>query len=127
MVKEPVKDKSKSEISSKPIHWLLLAILGAAFLLTGLFPSGKNSGSMNETEQRIASALSRIRDAGDTHVVIYSAETGAFSAADSPTGALIIATGADDIAVQLRLMEAATTLLNLPPDSIRIYPMEENP
>ena len=125
MVKNTVPAQSKPEKGGKTLQWLLLGILGIALAILGFFPSQKNNGTMTSEEQRIASALSRIRGAGETHVVIYCADTNSFSTETHPTGALIITRGADDITVQLRLLEAAQTLLNLPPDAIRIYPMEE--
>ena len=122
MVEKPERKKD-----AKPVQWLLL-LPALALLLCSFIPRGTETTSgMNAQEQRIASALSRIDGAGDTYVVIYARNSSLYSETGVPTGALILARGAADIAVQLRLSLAVQTLLNLPADSILIYPMEETP
>ena len=104
------------------LQWALL--LGAALLCLLLnFPSGpKSTSAMTADEQRIAAALSLIEGAGDTRVVIYQADDQAI-----PTGAVVVCRGARDLTVQLRLRLAVQTLLSLPADCIRIFPMEVSP
>ena len=122
MVEKPAHKKD-----AKPMQWLLL-LPALALLICSFIPRGTESASgMNAEERRIAAALSRIEGAGETYVVIYTRDSSLYSENSVPTGALILARGAGDIAVQLRLSLAAQTLLNLPADSILIYPMEETP
>lgn len=119
-------DRPERKKDAKPVQWLLL-LPALALLLCSFIPrSTENASGMNADEQRIAAALSRIEGAGDTYVVIYTRDSSLYGAS-SPTGVLILARGAGDIAVQLRLSLAAQTLLKLPADSILIYPMEETP
>lgn len=105
---------------------MFLCVLGALAL-----------GDMDDTqvqktalEARLESVLSKIQGAGQVSVVIYTAsETSAFSSAASsaPCGAVIVAQGAGDISVRLRLLSATQTLLSLPASSISVYEMEASP
>ena len=64
------------------------------------------SGSSPDEETRIARVLSEIAGAGSVSVTIYTEDS-------QPCGAVVVASGAEDIAVRLRLQEAVTTLLGL--------------
>ena len=81
---------------------------------------------MTEEEQRIARLLSAIENAGECRVVIFYAEEAMAygTSAKTPCGAVIVAQGARDLTVQWRLMLSAQTLLNLPPESVQVFPME---
>ena len=61
------------------------------------------SGSSPDEETRIARVLSEIEDS-------------------HPCGAVVVASGAEDIAVRLRLQEAVTTLLGLDSSRVAVYP-----
>lgn len=105
---------------------LLLAACAAACLL---FPAGSASGpQMTEEEQRISATLSQISGAGQTRVSIYYARAAsAFSGGgQSPVGAVVVAQGAGDVSVRLRLLRAAETLLGLGPGAVEVFSMEEN-
>jgi len=71
------------------------------------------SGSSPDEETRIARVLSEI--AGSVSVTIYTEDS-------QPCGAVVVASGAEDIAVRLRLQEAVTTLLGLDSSRVAVYP-----
>ena len=81
---------------------------------------------MTDQEQRVAAVLSAIEGVGQVRVVVYADEVsdsfGKTSA--QPRGAVVVAQGADDLAVRLRLTTAARALLQLPANAIEIFPME---
>ena len=71
------------------------------------------SGSSPDEETRIARVLSEIAGAGSVSVTIYTEDS-------HPCGAVVVASGAEDIAV--RLQEAVTTLLGLDSSRVAVYP-----
>ena len=73
------------------------------------------SGSSPDEETRIARVLSEIAGAGIVSVTIYTEDS-------HPCGAVVVASGAEDIAVRLRLQEAVTTLLGLDSSRVAVYP-----
>lgn len=73
------------------------------------------SGSSPDEEARIARVLSEIAGAGSVSVTIYTEDS-------QPCGAVVVASGAEDIAVRLRLQEAVTTLLGLDSSRVAVYP-----
>ena len=109
--------------------WPLLMLLGLCMgfsVLLSINPEGQPLST--QEEKRIAQALSLIQGAGECRVILhYEKEAAAFSQAQGLTGALIIAQGAEEIAVRLRLMQAAETLLGLAPSQVEIFPMEDGP
>lgn len=112
--------------TGKALPFLLtLSILCAGVFL--LMPSSPSSTAMTEEESRISRTLSAIEGAGETRIVLhYREESSALSAGRKmPDGAVIVSRGAGNIAVHLRLMEAAQALLGLDPGSIAVFPMEE--
>lgn len=108
-------------------QWLWL-VLAAALLVWTLLPqgSGQSGSGMTDQEQRVAAVLSAIEGVGQVRVVVYADEVsdsfGKTSA--QPRGAVVVAQGADDLAVRLRLTAAARALLQLPANAIEIFPME---
>lgn len=76
------------------------------------------SGSSPDEETRIARVLSEIAGAGSVSVTIYTEDS-------QPCGAVVVASGAEDIAVRLRLQEAVTTLLGLDSSRVAVYPRKE--
>lgn len=107
-----------------PILLTLSVICAGVFLL---LPSTPASTAMTEEESRISRALSAIEGAGETRIVLrYREESGTLSASRKvPEGAVIVSRGAGNMAVRLRLMEAAQALLGLDAGSIAVFPMEE--
>lgn len=94
--------------------WLLGALLACAALCLLL---GSSTGTPTE-EARISRVLSAMEGAGQVELAVYYAES-------VPCGAVVIAEGADSIAVQLRLTSAVSTLLGLDSSSVAVYPRAE--
>ena len=114
-------------MKGKTTIWLLLAMgaLAAAFLLA---PSETDTAT--QTEKRIAEVLSAIHGAGKVEVALFCAteESDPFAARVSsarPTGAVIVAQGADDMQVRLQLIRAVRTLLGLGENAVDVFVMEE--
>ena len=109
--------------------WIALLAACAAALL--LFPGTNKpaSAAMTEEEQRVSATLSRIAGAGEVRVSIYYAqEAAAFgSSAKTPVGAVIVAQGANQVAVRLNLIRAAETLLGLSAREVDVFQMEDAP
>ena len=112
--------------AGKQTLWVMAAAVAVLLLLavgkTDLQPSA------SQQEKRIAQVLSAIRGAGKVEVALfYAQETAAFSqsAVSVPTGAVVVAQGADDITVRLELIRAVRTLLSLPQNAVDVFVMEE--
>ena len=70
---------------------------------------------MNDEEQRLAAVLSGIDGAGSVETMISRGTEGEI------TGVLVIAEGAEDITVMLRLMSAAATALGVDRKLVDVY------
>ncbi len=107
--------------------WLLL--IGACALALLLPSSSPGKTGMTEEEQRYSATLSRIAGAGEVRLSIaYASPASAFGvAARQPTGAVIVARGAGNVAVRLELLRAAEALLGLGPGEVEVFAMEEAP
>ena len=92
----------------------LLAALGVCVLLCLLL--GRESPAATE-EERISSVLSSMAGAGAVEVAVYYEES-------VPCGAVVVAQGAGDIAVQLRLTSAVSALLGIEPGRVAVYQRE---
>lgn len=103
---------------------MLLPLAAALCLL--LAGRGADAGMTGE-EKRIAATLSRVQGAGKTRVTLYYAEEGgAFTGGGKQaTGALVVAAGARDAGVRLRLTQAVETLLGLSSGSVLVLEMED--
>lgn len=106
---------------------LLLVVLAVAAGLLFLLPSSSEPDGMTAEEIRISRILSDIQGAGETRISIhYSEKNASFgSTASAPAGAVIVSRGAGNMAVRLRLTEAARALLSLNDENIAVFPMEE--
>lgn len=91
--------------------WLLAAI-GLCVVLCLL--ADKGSSQAPSEEEHISSVLSRVKGAGQVEVSVYYEDA-------IPTGALIVADGAGDVAVRLRLTSALTSLLGLDEERIAVF------
>lgn len=112
-------------MKSKPL-WLVGAL--AALLLAGALLSGGGGSSASNEESRIAEVLSAMAGAGRVEVALYYGEASESAFAQTvkrPTGAVVVAEGADDLAVRLRLIRAVRTLLGLPETAVDVFEMEE--
>ena len=103
---------------------LLLCCLLALVLVPG---ASREISGMTEEEERMAATLSKIAGAGEVRVSIYYEEIGSGFGQQpkNPAGVVIVARGAEDIQVRLRLFRAAETLLGLPPARVEVFSMEE--
>lgn len=97
--------------------WILAAIL---FCVALCLMMGQQDAASTDEEGRISRVLSAIQGAGTVDIAVYYE-------ADVPCGAVVVAEGAGDIAVQLRLMSAVTTLLGVEPDRVSIFAREGQP
>lgn len=94
--------------------WIIAALLFCVALCLMLGTSTDDSSS---EESRISRVLSAIEGAGTVEVAVYYEDA-------APCGAVVVADGADDIAVQLRLLSAVTTLLGINQNRVSIYERE---
>lgn len=93
----------------------LLAAMGLCAGLCLLLGISENSGGTQES--RISRVLSAMEGAGQVEVAVYSEDA-------VPCGAVIIADGASDMSVRLRLSSAVSALLGLSPERIAVYPRQ---
>lgn len=92
--------------------WLLAVMLLSAAVCIALGASGSDGAS---EEDRISRVLSAMAGAGSVEVAVHMD-------GDAPAGAVIIAEGANDVSVRLRLTSALATLLGLDAESIAVFP-----
>jgi len=113
----------KGSLSKLPL-WVIAA---AAVLLALLLADNGTTGTASQQERRIAEVLGAIDGAGKVEVALfYAQEQTGFSASDNsaPTGALVVAEGAGDMAVRLQLIRAVRTLLGLSENAVDVFVME---
>ena len=102
--------------------WLAAALALAALCL---LLSSDGTQTASQEERRIAEVLSVIEGAGKVEVVLYHNRQNAFGSETSPTGAVVVAQGADDVGVRLQLIRAVRTLLGLPESAVDVFAMED--
>ena len=96
--------------------WLFVALGVAAALCLLLGFSGSAVSLQSDQEARLARVLSAMEGAGRVEVaVFYGAEDAA------PCGAVVVAEGADSVAVRLQLTRAVCTLLGLEAEQVDIF------
>jgi len=98
--------------------WLLAIMALAAVLCLALGAMEEASPVQTEDEQRLSRVLSAMVGAGDVDVAIH------YDGNAVPCGAVIVADGAQDAAVRIRLSGAVTTLMGLEADRVAVYPRE---
>lgn len=108
----------------------LLVMIALAVGVCLLLPQEQatQTGASSQEESRLAAVLSAMEGVGRAEVVIRWDETSATMAqAGSKTalGAVVVAQGAEDIGVKLKLIRAVTTLLQLQPDAVEVFAMEQ--
>lgn len=94
--------------------WILAALF---FCVVMCLLLGAQQETASTEESRISRVLSAIQGAGDVEVAVYYEDA-------VPCSAVVVAQGATDIAVQLRLASAVTTLLGIDANRVAIYPKE---
>lgn len=94
--------------------WIIAALL---FCVAVCLMLGASSAASGGEEGRISRVLSTIQGAGTVEVAVYYEDA-------IPCGAVVVADGAGDIAVQLRLLSAVTKLLGVEQNRVAIYERE---
>ena len=94
--------------------WIWAALLLCAALCLML---GAQREAASTEESRLSRVLSAIDGAGTVEVAVYYEDS-------LPCGAVIVAEGASDVAVQLRLVSAVTTLLGVEQGRVAVYQKE---
>lgn len=94
--------------------WILAALLFCVAMCLMLV---LQSEAASTVENRISRVLSAIDGAGTVEVAVYYEDA-------LPCGAVVVADGAGNVAVQLRLVSAVTTLLGIQQDRVAIYERE---
>lgn len=99
--------------------WALCAL--AAVALLALLAAGQpdsGTGSASELEARMERVLAAVEGAGRVKVMVLEGEGG-------KTGVLVVAEGARDVGVRLRLQSAVCTLLNIDNEAISVVAMQD--
>lgn len=96
--------------------WLLLALAGCILLCLMLGLTDSPSASQTAEEARLARVLSSMEGAGRVEVAVFHQEESAL-----PSGAVVVAQGADDVGVRLRLTRAVCTLLGLESTQVDVF------
>lgn len=94
--------------------WILAALVLCAGLCLMLGVQGESAST---EESRISRVLSAIEGAGTVEVAVHYEDS-------LPCSAVVVAQGAGDVAVQLRLVSAVTTLLGIDQNRVAIYERE---
>ncbi len=99
------------------------APLLVALALLALSWAGGGTGGMTELEARLSATLSDMEGAGQVRaMVLTDADQPTGQAAQGEvTGVIIVASGAYDIGVQLRLQRAVMTLFALPAEQVEVF------
>lgn len=111
--------KWKQWLNNRALLWGIIAL---AAVLALLLP-GSETGAGSREEKRIAQVLSQIAGAGKVDVALFYAAQEA-GAGERPTGAVVVAQGADRLDVRLELIRAVRTLLSLPEAAVDVFAME---
>ena len=112
-------------MKGKPAVWLLCALV---LMAVALFGAGGTDKGASTQEKRIAEVLSAIEGAGKVEVALFYAQNDSgfgASASAAPTGAVVVAQGAQDMTVRLQLIRAVRTLLGLSENAVDVFVMEE--
>lgn len=94
--------------------WLVAALLLVVALCLALGVSENSPSAQTADEARLSRVLSAMAGAGAVDVAVYYDEA-------VPCGAVVIADGAADPAVRIRLAGAVTTLLGLDASRVAVY------
>ena len=123
-VLDKIKDNPfvKKVFRSKKLRLIISAIIIALALIIYSGVSEKKieevSAVMDEEETRLSKVLSSIEGAGQVEVMIVR-EDGVV------TGVLVVAEGAKDIGVMLKLLDATSTVMGVDKSVVEVYQMEQ--
>ena len=110
----------------KKLGPMVLIGLFALVLLLSLFMGEGGTDAHTAQERRIGEVLGRIAGAGRVEVMIYEQNAdGLLGGTSGTVGAVVVAEGADDLAVRLQLIRAVRTLLGLPETAVEVFEMGE--
>ena len=121
---DKIKDNPfvKKVFRSKKLRLVISAIIIALALIIYSGVSEKKteevSTVMDEEETRLSKVLSSIEGAGQVEVMIVR-EDGVV------TGVLVVAEGAKDIGVMLKLLDATSTVMGVDKSVVEVYQMEQ--
>ena len=101
---------------ARSIEWFLALLAIALLILTQWNGASSTDLARTEQEQRISSILHRIEGVGEVEVMISE---------ESGEGVLVVAEGANDLTVCLRLQYAIQTLLGTDAVRIEIVPYQK--
>lgn len=96
----------------------LVALLAVSVLLCLLTNPSSTDASPTAEEARLAQVLSAMDGAGEVEVALYY---GSSSNEAVPCGAVIVADGAGDVAVRLRLSRAVATLMGIDESRVEVF------
>ena len=108
-------------MKGKTGFWLAAAFAVMALLLA-LGSGGTQTAS--QEEKRIAEVLSAMEGAGRVEVALFYNKSGLTGESSAPTGAVVVAEGAQDLRVRLNLIRAMRTLLGLTENAVDVFAME---
>lgn len=97
--------------------WLLAALALVVVLCLALGTADHGTAARTDEEARLSRVLSAMAGAGTVDVAVYYDDA-------VPCGAVIVADGAGDAAVRIRLASAVTTLLGLDLNRVAVYERE---
>ena len=123
-VLDKIKDNPfvKKNKQTKKLRLVISAIIIALALIiySGVSEKKTEEGSsvMDEEETRLSKVLSSIEGAGQVEVMIVR-EDGVV------TGVLVVAEGAKDIGVMLKLLDATSTVMGVDKSVVEVYQMEQ--
>lgn len=109
----------KKWMSNRSLLWALAAV---AAVLVLLLAGETTPGVENRTEKRMAEVLGSIAGVGNVEVALFYAGDGS-EQTGPPTGAVVVAQGAEELAVRLELIRAVRTLLGLPEAAVDVFAM----
>ena len=103
--------------------WLLIALAAAVLgcLLLGAAEDVSSAGRTEE-EARLARVLSAMEGAGQVEVAVFY---DASAEAAVPCGVVVVADGAQDVAVRLQLSRAVETLLGVDASQVDVFKRKE--
>lgn len=115
---QQIKDKWRKD------GWLLMALAAAVILCLILGGTESLPTGQTEEEARLARVLSAMEGAGKVEVAVFYEPAQGKDAPSKPCGVVVVAQGADDIAVRLRLSRAVCTLLGVDAEQVEVFPSE---
>lgn len=96
---------------------LLIYSTVAAADSVGTASQTEQSASMDDEESRLAAILGGLDGVGEVEVMMTRRD-------DEIVGVLVLAEGAEDIAVMLRILSATTTAMGVDKDIVDVYAMK---